>query len=94
MGLREKNIAEQEVPLWQGEHVKNGQNKIHTAIPTLLNGKAHLDIMCFATMARLFVLGIVLGLQYLYISGLPNTYYGYCYFPNTCICQYRQPETS
>ena len=30
-----------------------------------------------------FVLGIVLYLQYLYVLGLPNTYYGYCYFPNT-----------
>ena len=30
-----------------------------------------------------FVLGIVLYLQYLSVLGLPNIYYGYCYFPNT-----------
>ena len=35
------------------------------------------------TKAGRFVLGIVLYLQYLYVLGLPNTFYGYCYFPNT-----------
>merc|ERR1711931_341516 len=44
MDLLVKTIGEHKVTLLQGEHVKNGQKKNHTAIPILLKDTQMMDL--------------------------------------------------